>query len=363
MDVKKGDTVVVAGTKKGAFLLASRDRRKWRAAPAGFEGVSVYHAALDPRDGRTVWAGVTSEHWGPTVQRTTTWGRTWKPTGAVKFPEASKLAVSRVWHVAPGLAPGELWAGVEPAGLFHSADGGATWESVDGFNLQPGREDWFPGGGGLCLHTILPDPRDAKRLVVAASAVGVFETRDGGATWAARNGGVRADHLPAGKTGETDLGSCPHKLARDAKDPGTLYMQNHAGVYRRKEGASKWTDVNKALPSRFGFPMVAHPHDGGTVYTVPLEGDFNRVSIGGAPAVHRTRDGGSTWQRHAKGMPTGAWLTTLRDGMATDGRDPAGIYVGTTTGQVFASRDEGVTWAKIADHLPPVLSLSAGVAR
>jgi hypothetical protein len=160
------------------------------------------------------------------------------------------------------------------------------------------------------------------------------------------------------------LGSCPHKIVRDAKDPDILYMQNHFGVYRRKRGDDKWTDISKGLPSRFGFPMVAHPHDAGTVYTVPLEADMNRVTPDGAMAVWRTANGGKTWSRHGKGLPQKqAWHTILREGMATDGKDPAGLYVGTTGGQLYASRDEGSSWDAIATTLPPILSVSAGVAR
>lgn len=362
-DVKKGDAVVVAGTKKGLFLLHSRDRRRWNVRGPWFEGQSVYHATLDPRDGRTVWAGVTSDHWGPTVQRTRTWGARWlRESEQPKFPEGASEAVSRIWHVAPGL-DGDLWAGVEPAGLFRSRDGGKTWEGVDGLNDHRTRKVWIPGGGGLCLHTILPHPRDARRMVVAASAVGVFETRDAGLTWHVRNGGVRADHLPEKVLPEEMTGSCPHKVVRDPKDPGTLVMQNHFGMYRRREDDAKWTDIGRGLPSRFGFPLAAHPRDR-TFWSVPLEADSNRVTPDGAVAVYQLAEGKRAWTPQRKGLPQeGAWLTVLREGLATDGRDPAGVYMGTTGGEVWASRDEGATWAAIAARLPPVLSLEAGVAR
>ena len=362
--VANGETVVTVGTRKGLFLVHSRDRRRWRVEGPFFEGVDVHHAFLDPRDGRTLWAAVTSGHWGPTVQRSRDFGGRWlKPKEGPKYPAASGLSVERVWHLAPGV-DGETWAGVEPAGLFRTDDGGATWQGVEGFNAQEGRADWMPGGGGLCLHTILPHPKDARRMTVAASAVGVFSTEDGGASWALRNGGVRADFLPAGETEESQAGSCPHKLARDGADPDVLYMQNHCGVYRRREGAKKWTAIHGKLPSRFGFPMAAHPHAAGTVYTVPLVADMNRVTPGGAMAVHRTRDAGKTWTRLSKGLPQeNAFLTVLREGLAVDGKDPLGVYVGTTTGELYGSRDEGDTWTTLAQHLPPILSVSAGVAR
>lgn len=362
-DVRKGSAVVVAGTRKGVFLLHSRDRRRWKVEGPWFEGQDVYHATLDPRDGKTVWAGVTSAHWGPTVQRTRTWGARWlRDADQPRFPEGSGAAVTRVWHVEPGV-DGDLWAGVEPAGLFRSTDGGKTWQGVEGLNAHPTRPEWMPGGGGLCLHTILPHPKDPRRVVAAASAVGVLESRDAGLTWHLRNGNVRADHLPLKVMPESAPGSCPHKLVRDPLEPGTLWMQNHFGVYRRREDEDKWTDVGKGLPSRFGFPMVAHPRER-TIYTVPLEADMNRVTPGGAMAVWRLRDGARSWSPLRKGLPQeNAWVTVLREGMATDGKDPAGLYVGTTGGEVWASRDEGASWALAAQRLPPVLSVSAGVAQ
>ena len=361
--VAKGETVVSVGTRKGLFLIHSRDRRRWKVEGPFFEGVDVHHAILDPRDGRTLWAAVTSGHWGPSVQRSRDFGARWlKPKEGPRYPAGSSLSVERVWHVAPGL-DGVTWAGAEPAGLFRTDDGGETWQGVEGFNAQPGRESWMPGGGGLCLHTILPHPKDARRMMVAASAVGVLGTRDGGETWTVHNGGVRADFMPEGKTAEGQVGSCPHKLARDAADPDVVYMQNHCGVYRRREGSKQWTAIHGKLPSRFGFPMAAHPHAGGTVYTVPLVADMNRVTPGGAMAVHRTRDAGRTWERLSKGLPQrNAFHTVLREGLAVDGKDPVGVYVGTTTGQLYASRDEGISWTAIAEHLPPILSVSAGIA-
>ncbi len=362
-DVKRGDAVVLAGTRKGLFLLHSSDRRRWSLEGPFFPGAQVRDATLDPRDGRTVWAAVTSDHWGPSVQRSTTWGASWqRGKDAIRFPKESGLSVERVWSVTPGV-DGDAWAGTEPAGLFRSTDGGDSWVGVEGFNARPERKDWMPGGGGLCLHTILPYPGDRRRMVVAASAVGVLGTNDGGASWRPMHAGIRK-YSPEGEfLAEGEIGTCPHKLVRAAGDPALLYMQNHLGMYRRRRGEDRWTLVEHGLPSRFGFPLAAHPRDARTVYAVPLEGDHNRVTKGGAMVVYRTRDGGDSWAALTQGLPqNGAWFTVLREGLATDALDPVGVYVGTTTGQLYASPDEGESWEIIADRLPQIVSVTASVA-
>jgi hypothetical protein len=359
---KKGDTVVLAGTRKGLFLFESRDRRRWRVQGPWFEGVQVNSAVLDPRDGKTVWAAVNSMHWGPTIARSTSWGARWaRPKQGPSYPKGSGLSVSKVWSVQPG-AGEEVWAGVEPAGLFRSDDAGQTWDSVEGLNARKDRGEWQPGGGGLCLHTILPNPRDERRMTVGISSAGILVTSDGGATWQLLNGGIRHDYLPSKRTEEDQLGTCPHKMVRDARDPAQLYMQNHFGLFKRHATDSAWQAMDKGLPTVFGFPMAAHPHDAGTLYTVPLEADANRVAPGGKFAVQRTRDGGQRWQRVTKGLPQkGAYYTVLREGLAVDTHDPAGVYVGTTTGQLYGSRDEGASWSLLADGLPQVVAVGAGV--
>lgn len=361
MTVKIGDTVVLAGTKKGLFVLHSRDRKTWKTKGPNFEGMPVMTAISD---GKAVYAGTTNEHWGPAVARSTSWGEKWtKPMGAPAYGKSSGLSVDKVWNLAID-DDGALFAGVEPAGLFVSRDGGKTFEGVEGFNAQPTRKDWTPGGGGLCLHTILPYPNDPARMVVAASAVGIFGTNDAGKSWRVMNGGIDAPWLPQKRTEESMLGTCPHKIVRDSRDPAWLYMQNHGGVYKRRRGDEKWTPIMKGLPGPFGFPMAAHPHDKGTVYTVPLTSDMNRVTLEGSMAVYRTSDGGKSWRRLSKGLPQkNAFHTILREGMATDAHDKAGVYVGTTTGELYASRDEGGSWVTLHDSLPPILSVQATIAR
>ena len=364
---RAGSTVVVVGTRKGLFLFESADRKRWASKGPFFEGDTIRHAILDPRDGRTIWAAVTSEHWGPVVARTRNLGATWTvPKEGPRFSKASGLSVTRIWQLEPD-PEGGLLAGCEPAGLFRSDEDGASWSSVDALNYWPGRDKWNPGGGGLCLHTILPYPRDPKRMLVGISAAGIFATHDGGDSWRMYDAGIRRYGKQEVYERE-DEGTCVHKMARDPKDPAIVYQQNHAGVYRRKRGDPAWKIIEKGLPvskstgGTFGFPMVAHPHEARTAYTVPLVGDYNRVTPDGAMAVHRTTDGGTRWTKLTRGLPQkGAWFTVLRDALRTDTNDPAGVYVGTTTGQLYASRDDGDSWALIADHLPQVQSVEAGV--
>jgi len=370
-DVKKGDTVVIAGTRKGLFIFHSPDRRKWKARGPFHEGHEIRHAMLDPSDGKTVYAGITSYHWGTRVLRTADFGTRWKKgKESPRFSKKSGLSVAAIWQLRTD-DEGTLFAGVEPAALFRSGDKGESWQSVEGLNARAERKDWQPGNGGLCMHTVLPYPGNPDKMVVGISSVGILGTKDGGESWKVLNGGIHGVFEPDKVMKDGEIGTCPHKIARDATDPRILYQQNHAGVYSRVEGADRWVAAETGLPRTkvekgrrwtFGFPVVAHPTKKGWAYLVPLESDWNRVAVGGALAVFRTKDGGKKWQRLSKGLPQkDAYFTVLRDGARADTNDPAGIYVGTTTGQVYFSRDDGDSWGPLADHLPPVHSIEAGV--
>jgi photosystem II stability/assembly factor-like uncharacterized protein len=252
-----------------------------------------------------------------------------------------------------------LYAGVEPAALFKSTDRGDTWTINSGLHNHPHRAQWFPGNGGLCLHTILLDPLDPNRLYVAISTGGCYRTDDGGATWQPRNQHVRADFLP---DKYPEFGQCVHKMALHPDRPEVLYQQNHCGVYRSDNAGDDWIDIGDGkLPSRFGFPIAVHPHDPKTLYLALEESDEYRMSVDGKFAVWRSRNGGETWKRLSKGLPDRAYLVALREAMAVDTLNEAGVYVGTDTGQVFYSRDEGDAWEVLADFLPPVLSVETAV--
>lgn len=370
-DVKKGETLVLAGTRKGLFLFHSRDRKKWKARGPYHEGYDIRHAVLDPSDGKTVYAGVTSFHWGTKVVRSSDFGGRWKRgKDSPRYPKASGLSVDCIWQVKTD-EEGTLYAGVEPAGLFKSTDKGESWKSVDGLNARPERKDWQGGNGGLCLHSILPYPGNVDKMVIGISSVGIFGTKDGGESWKVMNGGIHGVFAPDKVMKDGEIGTCPHKLVRDGTDPRVLYQQNHAGVYTRTEGDDAWTGTENGLPRTrvekgrrwtFGFPVMSHPTKRGWAYLVPLESDYNRVPIGASFAVWRTKNGGKKWQRLSKGLPSkDAFFTVLRDGARSDTNDPAGLYVGTTTGQLYFSRDDGDSWGMLAEHLPPILSVEAGV--
>jgi hypothetical protein len=362
--LKKGTTVVLAGTKKGLYLFHSKDRKSWKSQGPFFEGAPVRHAMLDRRDGKTIWAGRAEWGKGATPMRSTDFGGKWEgPSSPIdgKLEGYDKPTV--IWQIAAGHGS-ETYLGLEPAALYRSDDGGVTWKGVDSINNWPGRRDWSPSNGGLCLHTILPYPGSPKKAVVAASSVSVFGTKDGMKSWKPINKGIHAYFNPEGKQDLEDgaIGGCPHKVARDAKDPSMIYLQHHFGVLKRKEGEGTWQKIEKGLPSTFGFPIVAHPHESGVVYTVPLQSDGNRVTPEGKMRVYRTKNGGKSWHPLSKGLPQrDAYFTILREGMRADTNDPAGIYVGTENGQLYASRNEGDSWSTIAEFLPQVLSVEAGV--
>lgn len=355
--------LIMLGTKKGAFLCFSdRWRRDWQIDGPYFAGRPVYHVTCDGRSG-TVFAAVSDDFWGPSLERSDDLGQSWqRAMDGLQYAPESGLSVQRLWHVEPGSAaqPQTVYLGVEPAGLFKSEDGGHSWSEVEGLNRHATRERWMPGAGGLCLHTILPDPSEPNRLYIAISAAGSFRSDDGGASWQPVNRGVRADFMP---DPYPEIGQCVHKVVLHPGRPDTLFQQNHCGVYRSDDRGDSWRDIGKdRLPTDFGFAMATHPHDPDTIYTVPLQSGEVRMPVERRMAVWRSRDGGESWQPLSCGLPSGnSYLTTLREGLATDSLAAAGVYAGTTAGELFFSRDEGDNWQTLASHLPSILSVEAAV--
>lgn len=376
--------MVLVGTRKGGFIFSSDlKREKWQASDIHFKSWNVMHMTMDPRDQR-LHAAVNHFIYGPTTHYSDDLGQTWiqaeqvpaiqrpsksgRPPGTPGEVAGDEAAIKekpeemiKVWHIVPGREsePGVLYAGAEPASLFISKDRGETWIMNDGIFDHPHRGTWYPGNGGLCLHTILLDPIKSKRMFVGISSGGCYRTDDGGLSWTPYNKNVRADFMP---NKFPEYGQCVHKMTLHPANPEILYQQNHCGVYRSDNAGADWIDIGEdRLPSRFGFPIAVHPHDPRTVYVVLEESDEYRMSVDGRFAVWRSQNGGESWQRLTQGLPEHAHLVVLRDAMVTDTLVDAGIYIGTNTGQLFYSRDSGDSWELLADYLPSILSVEAVV--
>ena len=351
-------TLLLVGTSKGAFILdGGADRSGWTMSGPLCEGWPIHDLQWDPAT-RSIYAGGGSPWFGPAVFRSDDLGATWTHSSEGMTYGDDGPRIPTVWNVTP--AHGAIYAGVEPAGLFRSEDGGRTWAHVAGLREHPSRQNpgWNPGAGGLICHTIVPHPSDPDRMWVAISAVGTFYTGDGGKTWEARNRGVVDCNSP---DPHPETGQCVHKLVMAAGDPDRMYQQNHCGVYRSGDGGRSWEGISAGLPSEFGFVMATHPRDDDTAWVIPLSHpEEGRTAPGGALAAWRTQDGGDNWQRQGDGLPgENAFVGVLREALSVDRSNPVGVYFGTSTGQLYASRDEGATWTRIADNLPPIWGVQA----
>ncbi|MGQ0713770.1 MAG: exo-alpha-sialidase [Gemmatimonadaceae bacterium] len=364
-DDPPGDVVLLVGTMKGAFLMWSDEKRKrWKIDGPHFRGQPVYAMAYDDRGGRQrTFAGTRSFHWGSVLHSSDDFGRSWTAPDRqnVRFPTESGLSLIQIWQIRAGIdtEPDVLYCGVEPAALFESRDAGDTWTPIEGLLKHEHRPKWEPGGGGLGLHTILVDPERSSRMVIAMSTGGVYRTDDGGRCWQARNVGIRAQFLP---DKYPLFGQCVHKVAHHRSRPMRLFLQNHWGLYRSDDWGDSWEDIANGVPSDFGFAMEMHPHEPDTAYIVPLESAEFRCCPQGKLRVYRTTDAGASWEALEEGLPqANAYETVLRDALATDTFDPAGVYFGTRSGKVFASANDGESWREIADGLPQVVSVKAAV--
>ena len=364
-------------TRKGLWTLSTTDRKRFELSGPWHLGHMVHHTVLDPRDRRTLLAGVRTGHLGPVVMRSVDGGKTWtEASRPPAFPkgEPRARAVDHVFWLTPGHAsqPGVWYAGTSPQGLFRSDDDGDTWSPVAGYNDHPDQAKWAGGDkdqtpDGGKLHSVLVDPRDAKHLYVGMSGGGFFESTDEGASWKPLSLGVENHYLPKLPDGqEHTFGDDPHCVAIHPLKPDRLWQQNHFGIYRLdRDRGERWTRVGRAMPKEIGdigFPIALHPREPDTAWVFPMDGTdvWPRVSPSGRPALYVTRDAGESWKRQDSGFPREqAWWTVKRQAMISDFGDPVGLYLGTTNGEVWHSADEGRTFACIARHLPHIYAVTS----
>jgi len=383
---------VLVGTKKGAFILTSDGKReKWDVSGPHFAGWEMYHLKGSPVDPNRIYASQTSGWFGQIIQRSDDGGKTWfqpgTPPGETTGPggqpkgESNKFVYDtsretgapltthqfydgtqhpwefkRVWHLEPSLSdPDMVYAGVEDAALFRSTNGGKTWEELSGLRGHGTGPNWQPGAGGMCLHSILLDPGDAKRVFIAISAAGAFRSDDGGKRWKPINKGLKSLYIP---NPEAEVGHCVHHIAQARQKPEMLYMQKHWDVMRSLDAGETWTEVSGNLPTDFGFVIDVNAHEPETIYVVPIKSDGEHYPPDGKLRVYRSKAGGNEWEELTKGLPqANCYVNVLRDAMAVDSLDKCGVYFGTTGGQVYCSPDAGDSWAPIVHHLPAVYSV------
>ena len=384
---------LLVGTRKGAFVLTSDGKRdKWDVSGPHFAGWEIYHLKGSPVNPNRVYASQTSGWFGQIIQRSDDGGKTWIQPGTppgekdAKQPgppkgESNKFVYDtsagtgkpltthmwydgtqhpwefkRVWHIEPSLTDAEtVYAGVEDAGLFRSTDGGQNWQELSGLRGHGTGPRWQPGAGGMCLHTVILDPSNPKRIYIAISAAGAFRTDDGGETWRPINKGLVSPYIPEPTA---EVGHCVHHVAMHRSRPNVLFMQKHWDVMRSDNAGDSWQEVSGNLPTDFGFVIDVHAHDPETIYVVPIKSDGEHFPLDGKLRVYRSKSGGNEWEALTKGLPQkDCYVNVLRDAMSVDSLDKCGVYFGTTGGQVYGSADAGDSWTPIVEHLPAVLSV------
>jgi len=364
-----GAVRVLVGTKKGAFILTSdSSRQEWKVDGPHFGGWEIYHAKGSPIEPNRIYAAQATDWFGQVIHRSDDGGKSWETVGNEFVYEGEAgthqwydgsphpWEFKRVWHLEPSLTdPDTIYAGVEDAAIFRSTDGGGTWKELPGLRQHSTGSTWQPGAGGLCLHTILIDPKNPDRLFVAISAAGAFRTDDGGQSWKPITKGLRSEYIP---DPEAEIGHCVHRIALHPSNPEVLFMQKHWDVMRSDDAGDNWYEISGNLPSDFGFVVDVHAHDPETVYVLPIKSDSEHYPPEGKLRVYRSRSGGNEWEALTNGLPQeDCYHNVLRDAMAVDSHDPCGIYFGTTGGQVYASADAGDNWTPIVKDLPRILSV------
>ncbi len=360
---------LLVGTRKGAFVLTSDGKRqKWDVSGPHFAGWEIYHMKGSPVDPNRIYASQSSGWFGQLIQRSDDGGQTWAPVDNKFVYEGDPgthlwydgtphpWEFKRIWHLEPSLSDLDtVYAGAEDAALFQTTDGGQSWHELPGLRQHGSGKFWQPGAGGMCLHTIVLDPTDPKRIYIAISAAGAFRTDDGGKSWKPINRGLKSDQIP---NPEAEVGHCVHRIAMHPSRPGVLFMQKHWDVMRSDNAGDLWEEVSGNLPTDFGFAIDVHAHEPETIYVVPIKSDAEHFPLDGKLQVYRSRTGGNTWEALTKGLPqSNCYVNVLRDAMAVDSLDQCGVYFGTTGGQVYGSADAGDSWSPIVRDLPAVVSV------
>jgi photosystem II stability/assembly factor-like uncharacterized protein len=366
---------VLVGTRKGAFVLTSDEKReKWDISGPHFAGWEIYHLKGSSVDPNRLYASQSSGWFGQQIQRSNDGGMTWDAVdnkfvyegepGTHQWYDGSlrPWEFKRVWHLEPSLTdPDTVYAGVEDASLFRSTDGGQSWQELPGLRQHGTGPSWQPGAGGMCLHTIILEPDNPNRIYIAISAAGAFRTDDGGKTWQPINKGLQSLYIP---NPTAEVGHCVHHIAMNPSRPGVLFMQKHWDVMRSDNAGDSWKEISGNLPTDFGFVIDVHAHEPETIYVVPIKSDSEHFPPDGKLTVYRSRSGGNEWEPLTRGLPqSDCYVNVLRDAMTVDSLDSCGIYFGTTGGQVYASADAGDNWTAIVRDLPPVLSVEAQVLK
>src|SRR5260221_381154 len=337
---------VLVGTRKGAFVMTSDGKReKWDISGPHFGGWEIYHMKGSPADPNRLYASQSSGWFGQVMQRSNDGGKTWEAVGN-KFAydgvpgthqwydgTPHPWGFKRIWHLEPSLDdPDTVYAGAEDAALFRSTDGAQNWAELAGLREHGSGPKWQPGAGGMCLHTIILDPSDPKRIYLAISAAGAFRSDDAGISWKPINQGLRSQYIP---DPTAEVGDCvPHAAMHKAR-PGTLFMQKHWDVMRSNDAGDSWHEVSGNLPTDFGFVIDVHAHEPETIYVVPIKSDSEHYVHEGKLRVYRSRSVGNEWEALTKGLPQeNCYVNVLRDAMAVDSLDDCGVYFGTTGGQM-----------------------------
>ncbi len=360
---------VLVGTRKGAFILTSDGgRARWEVSGPHFAGWEIFHLKGSPADPDRIYASQSSSWFGQVIQRSNDGGASWETVGNQFVYDGvpgthqwydgtpHPWEFARVWHLEPSHSdPDSVYAGVEDAALFHSNDGGLTWQELAGLRGHGTGPAWQPGAGGMCLHTILVDPRDPARIYTAISSAGAFRSDDAGKTWRPINRGLHSEQIP---NPTAEVGHCVHRIAQHPARPNVLFMQKHWDVMRSDDAGESWQEVSGNLPSDFGFPIEVHAHEPDTVYVVPIKSDSEHYVAEAKLRVYRSRTGGHEWEALTHGLPQhDCYVNVLRDAMAVDALDPCGVYFGTSGGQLYVSPDAGDHWTAVVRDLPPVLSV------